>query len=538
MIAVSRAAGCGGLRWARVAVLALACAPFGEATAEVLLTGPATLNQSGDTYVLAADVTADGTAFIVAPGTTDVVLDLAGHTVVYNAAPSAVPVHGVYLGVFASRVTVRNGTILQGAGGSARSPAVFIYGGTATGGHDLHHLVIGVRGDQTHGINVGFAGYTFNNSKVHHSYVQVTGGVPADCSSGGPAGIALAASASGGAQVYDNIVVESHVGISAAGVGSQAGSNPSRIYRNLIQHRRRTGCKGPYGIGVQGVSHGVEVDANQIVSDDGRGIIVAGWGQGSAEGASGNSVHDNRIDVGYSTLATGGFYPENSVYGIRDRYHAGNNRFENNVVLVTNDVTDFGNDHVRGFYIGSDAADADMHGIVARGNTVIARHGLGNGTIRAFHFDYADEVTIDANRYLTAGEVRNTGDVAALTFTNNAPLDVPPSAALAAPAGLAIARCLNSYILTWNANPEADVFEYVVYRDGARLPVTPRGGTFYVDVDASLSGPHTYAVSALALSGLEGPRGAAVPTTTAGACLGAIVSDTEPPAAPSNLTVQ
>ncbi|OGI43762.1 MAG: hypothetical protein A2150_07755 [Candidatus Muproteobacteria bacterium RBG_16_64_11] len=494
------------------------------------------MNQAGETYVLTQDISAPGTAFTIAAS--DVILDLGGHTVAYNTAPSSVPVYGVYVNVLRSRVTVRNGTLLQGAGGSARSPAVFIYGGTATGGHELHHLVIGVRGDQTHGIDAGFAGYTFNNSKIHHSYVQVTGGVPADCSSGGPAGISLQASASGGAQVHDNIVVESHVGISAAGVGSESGSNPSRIHRNLIQHRRRAGCKGPYGIGVQGISHGVEVDANQIVSDDGRGIIVAGWGQGSAAGASGNSVHDNRIDVGYSTLATGGFYPENSVYGIRDRYHAGDNRFENNVVLVTNDVTDPGNDHVRGFYIGSDASDADMRGIVARGNTVFARRGQGSGTIRAFHFDYADEVTIDANRYLTAGEVRNTGNVTALTFTNNAPLDVLASSALAAPTGLAVARCLNSYVLTWNTNPEADVFEYAVYRDGAKLPISPRGGTFYVDVGAALPGPHSYAVSALALSGLGGPRSAEASTAAAGVCLGAIVSDTTPPAAPSNLMVQ
>jgi hypothetical protein len=521
-------------RHAGLLVLTLSVASPAYAVTD--LTGPATLDKAGETYVLTQDVSAPGTAFTVAAS--DVILDLGGRTVVYNTAPSSVPVYGVYVNVLRSRVTIRNGTILQGAGASARSPAVFIYGGTATEGHELHHLVIGVRGDQTHGIDVGFAGYTFNNSKVHHSYVQVTGGVPADCSSGGPAGISLQASASGGAQIHDNIVVESHVGISAAGVGSESGSNPSRIHRNLIQHRRRAGCKGPYGIGVQGISHGVEVDANQIVSDDGRGIIVAGWGQGSAAGASGNAVHDNRIDVGYSTLATGGFYPENSVYGIRDRYHAGDNRFENNVVLVTNDVTDPGNDHVRGFYIGSDASDADMRGILARGNTVIARHGLGNGTIRAFHFDFAEEVTIDANLYLTDGEVRNAGNVTALTFTNNSVLAIPPSAALAAPAGLALARCLNSYVLTWSANPEADVFEYVVYRDGVKLPISPRGGTFYVDVDAALTGSHSYAVSALALSGLEGPPGAEVSTATAGACLGAIVSDTLAPAAPSNLTVQ
>ena len=48
----------------------------------ILLTGPATLSQSGATYVLTRDVTTSGTAFrITAPGIT---FDLGGHRVVYG----------------------------------------------------------------------------------------------------------------------------------------------------------------------------------------------------------------------------------------------------------------------------------------------------------------------------------------------------------------------------------------------------------------------------------------------------------------------
>ena len=70
-----------------------------------------------------------------------------------------------------------------------------------------------------------------------------------------------------------------------------------------------------------------------------------------------------------------------------------------------------------------------------------------------------------------------------------------------------------TYLLEWGSNSEADVFEYIVYRDGEKLPMSPRGGTFYVDVD--VGGTHAYSISALTLSGNEGPRCSEVSTASA-----------------------
>mgnify|MGYP001620204754 FL=1 len=515
-----------------LAMAILLAAPCG-AMAEVLLTGPATLDKAGETYVVTQDISAPGTAFTIAAS--NITLDLGGHTVVYNTAPSSTPVYGVSVNYFVARVAIRNGTIIQGAGKSADSSAILFRGGT-DGHNELDHLVIRVHGPYTTAIHAGFDTYAFNESRIHHNYIE-THDATCTAGCGGPQGINVMAQERGGVEVYDNIVVGAHRGIALAYVGTAVGSLPSQVYRNRVQQARVIDCKAPYGIALFAQTHHVSVHHNEIVSDDGRGIILDGWSQSGRGGASGNLVTDNRVDVQYSSAATiGGCYPNHESYGIRDRYESGENTIQGNTVLVTS-----GNGSpVWGWYVGSDTADPFMHDIAIRQNVTIVRKGTAPpGRSTVFKWDVAESVACDANRYLTDDAVSLTPErVANLTFTNNTPLTIPPSSALASPSGLALARCLNSYVLTWNANPEPDVFEYVVYRDGAKLPISPRGGTFYVDVDAALSGPHSYAAGALALSGLEGPRSAALSTASAGACLGAIVSDTLAPTAPTNLTVQ
>jgi len=101
-----------------------------------------------------------------------------------------------------------------------------------------------------------------------------------------------------------------------------------------------------------------------------------------------------------------------------------------------------------------------------------------------------------------------------------------------APTGLSIRRFLDSYLLKWSPNSEGDVYEYHVYRDGAKIPgLSSRGGTFYVDAD--IGGTHTYSIRALTLSGNEGPRCPEVSTTSAkiGWWGGS------PPSPPSGLTI-
>jgi arylamine N-acetyltransferase len=84
---------------------------------------------------------------------------------------------------------------------------------------------------------------------------------------------------------------------------------------------------------------------------------------------------------------------------------------------------------------------------------------------------------------------------------------------VAAVTGLGLRRFGDAYLLEWQAAPGAGPREFVVYRDGRRLPVSLRGGTFYVDV--GVDGQHEYAVSAVDHEGREGPRSAPVSTTEA-----------------------
>jgi len=466
------------------------------------------LNTTGQYYTLPNDLTTAGTA--VSISASNVTLDLNGKTITYNASASSSRVYGVYLAVGVSGVTIKNGTILQGAGNTADSPAIFIYGASYASGHTISDMVIRVTGYQTNGIQAD-NGYGFNNSEITRTYIELHGDTTALDGYGGDP-ITVCATNTGGVQIHDNILIAGHRGIQACSVGADSGApNLSRINNNRIQQVRRKGSKAPYGVLVDGRSHNVDVYDNQIISDDGRGINIDGWGQGVPVGASGNHIYRNRIDVQYSSTATSGAYVENNLYGIRDRYSSGDNLFEDNIVIVSSDIKG----DIFGFHIGSDATDLQMKNIVVRNNTVIARRGLSanNNTPYPFSFDRADSISVTGNRYATEGGF-SVGDSFVTTLTVNSNTVLAPAATNPAiPTGLKITRFLDSYLIEWNANSEADVYEYVVYRDSVKLPISPRGGTFYVDV--GIGGSHNYYVSALTLSGYEGTRSAEVSTNTA-----------------------
>ena len=76
-----------------------------------------------------------------------------------------------------------------------------------------------------------------------------------------------------------------------------------------------------------------------------------------------------------------------------------------------------------------------------------------------------------------------------------------------------ITKFFDSYLLKWTDNGESQVYQYCVYRDGEKLDIFPRAGTFYVDVD--IGGTHTYQVSALNLAGDESVPCSAVSTDSA-----------------------
>jgi hypothetical protein len=462
------------------------------------------LTTTGQYYTLPDDLITAGTAVSISAN--DVTLDLNGKAITYNASSSDNRVYGVYVAVGVTRVTIKNGTILQGAGNTANSPAIYIYGSSWSTGQKISDVVIRTTGYQSNGIQAD-NGYGFNSSEISRAYVEVHGDTTA-LDGYGSDPITVGAN-TGGLKIHDSVLIAGHRGMYVNSVNANGSANPSLIYNNKIQQSRRKGSKAPYGILAGGKSHNIDIYDNQIISDDGRGINMDGWGMGVPSGASGNKIYRNRIDVQYSSQATTGGYVENNVYGIRDRYSSGDNLFEDNTIIVSSDIA--GN--IYGFYIGSDGPDSLMKNIEARNNNIIARRGYSSNNPYAFRFDYADSVSITGNRYATEGGFSTgTNLVTSLTNSNNTVL-APGATTPAAPAGLKIIKFMDSYLIEWNANSEADVYEYVVYRDGVKLPISPRGGTFYVDV--GIGDTHNYSVSARTLAGVEGTQSASVSTSTA-----------------------
>lgn len=171
---------------------------------------------------------------------------------------------------------------------------------------------------------------------------------------------------------------------------------------------------------MSGISRGIDVYGNQIISDDGRGIMFNGRGQGSSDGTTFCRAFDDRSDAPYARAVPEGDYVDNNVYGLRDRYHSGSNSFEHNVVLVANDI----DGPAAGAYIGSDSADPDMRGIVLRNNIFILRQGEGTGERDVNYFDAAGSIDFSDSRYI--GELSTDGSrVTHLTMSNNTVSDPP-----------------------------------------------------------------------------------------------------------------
>jgi hypothetical protein len=99
---------------------------------------------------------------------------------------------------------------------------------------------------------------------------------------------------------------------------------------------------------------------------------------------------------------------------------------------------------------------------------------------------------------------------------SNATFDrVPSTTSLAAPTGLVVKRHLDAYVLRWDANTEKNLRGYIVYRDGQELPISPRGGTFYIDLGLRPGRHAKYALKAVDLSGNVSSRSPNVSTKTA-----------------------
>ena len=310
-----------------------------------------TISSSG-TYVLESDKTCSGTWLTVSAE--NVVVDLNGHTVIYNS--------GNGIKISAHGVTVTNGIIIQGSGGE------HVIESSNRGKGELSYLVLKTTQLGSYGISA----YTgLGGTEIHHVYVE-THAEQLDESRNGGGRTCIREDYCNdpcGGDIHDNILVNCHTGLS---IEEKSNSAPRNIYNNLVQHKRMVGCKQPMGIAISNVVKNADIHDNQIISDNGRGLYISGYGSGTI-GPSNSIARNNRIDVEYNYVAVSGDgshcegYVENNVNGPYMRYGTTNNRIEDNIILVDNKAG--GGNY--GVFVGSDNVDPLMTGLVVSGNTII-----------------------------------------------------------------------------------------------------------------------------------------------------------------------
>ncbi|MHA1231752.1 MAG: hypothetical protein ACTSPQ_13980 [Candidatus Helarchaeota archaeon] len=467
---------------------------------QIDINSPATLDKANTTYRLINDISAKGTAFTITAD--NVTLDLNGHKIVYNENFSEEKVYGIK--VVCNNATVKNGIIIQGKGSSSNSSGLILRSGS---GHNINNLIIKVYGKNCRGIE-SYA----SKSEIHHIYIE-NHGTTSDIAYA-PDCIYAESRNEAGMKIYDNILVKGHRGINLNFFGIYVDSpQKTYVYNNLIQHERTPGTKAPYGIALAKCRN-VDVFNNQIISDNGRGIILDGLGQGVPRGTDYINVYNNRVDVQYSVMANSGQYVENNIYALRDRFSSGDNVIKDNIFMVENEVEGY----LHAISIGSGATDPLMKNIKVFNNTIIARdqNNKAWGGPYIFYLQYVNDMEIVDNQYFTDGKFSNEGEyefhVDHLIKSGNEKIN-PSNGVPSPPTGLTITKFLNSYLIQWEPNPEANVFEYIVYKDGQKLPISPRGGNFYVDVE--VDGIHSYSISALTLNNIEGPKSNEISTNNA-----------------------
>lgn len=142
-----------------------------QRASKVELSGPARLDKPDTRYILTADVSAPGTAFVIAASR--VTLDLNGRKTVYGTAGDK-PSHGVLVeGYNHKDIQITGGRIVQAPGMENRKEAA---GSTAVSvprhvsGVDISHLDIEYNSPQTSGIHLAWG-----DGAIHHNVVTDKG---------------------------------------------------------------------------------------------------------------------------------------------------------------------------------------------------------------------------------------------------------------------------------------------------------------------------------------------------------------------------
>jgi uncharacterized repeat protein (TIGR01451 family) len=264
----------------RAALFALLLATALPAAAETIsVTAPGTLDRQGATYVLAQDVSAPGTAFyIVGRGIT---FDLNGHTITYNAQPSATPVYGIcvgtptqWLNMDDTGLVIKNGSITQGAGASGFSDALY-FRYTNPRNTELTGLHLTVQGDSAHVIAIsGGKGFSIHDNVFTSNVATIQTRYHYD-------GYLIDMGSVTGAVISSNTMTGGHGGVVLVTCSDV------EISANDISHRCLAG--NGYGVLLWNPT-GVRIFGNSIHSEDGLGILIDNNWQNV-------EVYNNTIDV-------------------------------------------------------------------------------------------------------------------------------------------------------------------------------------------------------------------------------------------------
>jgi len=374
-----------GAASAALAVGAL-CLGLTRAGAETVpLSAPGILDREGATYVLTQDISAPGTALtIVARGIT---LDLNGYTVTYNTEPSDTPVYGitvgspeVWLNMDERGLRIRNGSIVQGAGGSAHSHAVYMRY-TSPRNVEISGLDIGIWGDDSKGVHINWG------SQFHIHDNRITSNVSVCTNRHAYDSYAVwIGGAATGVSFHHNTIRGGHGGIAVTR------GNDVAIYENDISHRCLAG--NGYGVTLYAPRNTV-VHSNRIVSEDGLGILVDNEYQNveitgnyidvrmvpKAEGIYAWGIkcrtypevanpYGLRVRANVITSTTGeGYLPWAAGIGIYDGHqHLGNEYSNNAITAISTDATK----RAAGIIVAG--AKAANTGTVVYGNRIVSNH--------------------------------------------------------------------------------------------------------------------------------------------------------------------
>ena len=493
------------------------------------LTEPGVYKDSDCLYVLTKDLVAKGAGFRFEGK--NYVVDLGGHTLTFNTEPWTDPnekywlykiVYGVMM--LGENGELKNGTIVQGAGRDkdARCVYVGVKGGRI---HDTTTVITG--GNMGRNFFAQWGGF---NIELDHNYI-----VNSASAEDGWYGAITLSEAGDTWDIHHNTILGGHQGIL---VGGRRAKENVHVHHNYITHKRTPGQKVPEAIYIR--ASGCEIDHNEVVTVDGRGLEPTG---------ENNDWHHNVVDIRYVMKARGGFYPENRCYGYWARNPNGN-RITENLFVVNNEVIGDDTSGCIGVLLTTDPGRAEpLKNCTVTGNRFIIHHkdktrpswGLslnhvGDEVVVKDNWIWADTgavevddrakgAVIEGNTFVKANDKwqdkaaawENKGDgLKNCTFKDNKIVPPPQDkVAPAAPTGLAVTRRFNAYELHWDANKEPDVLGYYVYRDGKRVEDRMKCGRFYVDTSMDPKNACVYAISAVDLSGNEGPKGAAVSTATA-----------------------